>query len=384
MQTDWGGEYQKLNSFFQRVGISHLVSCPHAHQQNGPSERKHRHIVEVGLSLLAYASMPLKYWDEAFLTTVYLINRLPNKVIQSQTPMERLFGNSGDYSLLRTFGCACWQNFRPYNRYKLAFRSKQCVFIGYSNLHKGYKCLDISTGRLYISRDIVFDETVFPFAALHSNAGARLRAEIELLPLSLHPVNLHHHEGHGLHEAPVDVDPANATNTVAESFLQDADHIYTSDDDSSHFSVPSTDPKLASGDRTSSQLFGADLCSSGSRMSVRACSSNSRGPVQHDGVSSSDSRGSTDSRIVARGGVQTDGNSGSLSATPGGLPGSSASSSTSTGKSTGSSVPTASGFSEDQAPFLESSIGSGVTAPRAVIPVSLDRPLIRLKRIYNF
>jgi histone deacetylase 1/2 len=26
MQTYWGGEYQKLNSFFQHVGISHLVS----------------------------------------------------------------------------------------------------------------------------------------------------------------------------------------------------------------------------------------------------------------------------------------------------------------------------------------------------------------------
>jgi histone deacetylase 1/2 len=161
IQTDWGGEYQKLNSFFQRVGISHLVSCPHAHQQNGPAERKHRHIVEVGLSLLAYASMPLKYWDEAFNTAVYLINRLPSKVIQSQTPMERLFGSSGDYSLLRIFGCACWPNLRPYNKHKLEFRSKQCAFLEYSNLHKGYKCLDISTGRIYISRDIVFDETVF-------------------------------------------------------------------------------------------------------------------------------------------------------------------------------------------------------------------------------
>jgi histone deacetylase 1/2 len=71
----------KLNSFFQRVGISHLVSCPHEHQQNSHAEHKHRHIVEVGLSLLAYASMPLKYWDEAFLTATYLIYRLPSKVI---------------------------------------------------------------------------------------------------------------------------------------------------------------------------------------------------------------------------------------------------------------------------------------------------------------
>jgi histone deacetylase 1/2 len=63
MQTDWGGEYEKLNSFFQKIGITHHVSCTHAHQQNGSAERKHRHIVEVGLSLLANASMPLKFWD---------------------------------------------------------------------------------------------------------------------------------------------------------------------------------------------------------------------------------------------------------------------------------------------------------------------------------
>jgi histone deacetylase 1/2 len=123
------------------VGISHLVSCPHAHQQNGPAEHKHRYIVEVGLSLLAYASMPLKYWDEAFLTTVYLINRLPSKVIQSKTPMECLFGNSGDYSLLRTFGCACWPNLRPYNRHKLDFRSKQCAFSGIVIFIKDIKAL---------------------------------------------------------------------------------------------------------------------------------------------------------------------------------------------------------------------------------------------------
>jgi hypothetical protein len=81
VQTDWGGEYQKLNSFFSKIGITHFVSCPHAHQQNGAVERKHRHIVEVGLSLLAHASMPLKFWDEPFISASYLINRLPSKVI---------------------------------------------------------------------------------------------------------------------------------------------------------------------------------------------------------------------------------------------------------------------------------------------------------------
>lgn len=161
------------------------MSCPHAHQQNGSAERKHRHIVEVGLSLLAHASMPLKFWDEAFLTAVYLINRLPSRVIDQATPLSRLFSVEPDYQSLHTFGCACWPNLRPYNTCKLAFRSTQCVFLGYSSLHKGYKCLEVKTGRVYISRDVVFDETVFPFTKLHPNVGARLRAEVSLLPESL-------------------------------------------------------------------------------------------------------------------------------------------------------------------------------------------------------
>jgi histone deacetylase 1/2 len=185
IQTDWCGEYQKLHSFFEKVGITHHVSCPHAHQQNGAAERKHRHIVEVGLALLAHALMPLKFWHKAFLAATYLINRIPSKVIDYMTPLERLFNQTPDYSSLRIFGCACYPNLRPYNRQKLEFRSKQCVFLGYSNMHKGFKCLEISSGRVYVSRDVVFDETEFPFSKLHSNAGARLREEISLLPFNL-------------------------------------------------------------------------------------------------------------------------------------------------------------------------------------------------------
>jgi histone deacetylase 1/2 len=90
MQTDWGGEYEKLNCFFQKVRITHHVSCPHAHQQNSSTERKHRHIVEVGLAQVAHASMPLKFWDEAFLTATFLINLLPSKVLNFESPTERL------------------------------------------------------------------------------------------------------------------------------------------------------------------------------------------------------------------------------------------------------------------------------------------------------
>jgi hypothetical protein len=187
MQSDWEGEYEKLNSFFKKIGIEHHVSCPHAYQQNGSAERKHMHIMEVGLALLAKASMPLKFWDEAFVTVVRLINVLPSRVIQMRTPIEMLFQQKPDYSSLKVFGSACWPNMRPYNPRKLAFRSTRCIFVGYNPMHKGYKCLEPNTGRVYISCGVTFYEQVFPFEDLHENAGPKLRQEIILLPSSLLP-----------------------------------------------------------------------------------------------------------------------------------------------------------------------------------------------------
>jgi hypothetical protein len=90
VQSNWGGENEKLNFFFHSIGISHHVSCPHTHQQNGAAERKHRHIVEMGLALLAHASMPLKYWDEVFLAATYLINRTPTKFLSYDIPITKL------------------------------------------------------------------------------------------------------------------------------------------------------------------------------------------------------------------------------------------------------------------------------------------------------
>jgi histone deacetylase 1/2 len=55
---------------------------------NKIAKRKHRHIVKVGLALLANASMPLKFWDDAFITATFLINMLPTKVLNFEIPTE--------------------------------------------------------------------------------------------------------------------------------------------------------------------------------------------------------------------------------------------------------------------------------------------------------
>jgi len=151
VQFDWGGEYRPFHTLLQSFGISHCVSCPHTHQQNGKIERKHRHIVETGLALLSHAKVPLQFWDDAFSTICYLINRMPTPVLQNKSPFHTLFHCEPDYCFLRTFSCACWPNLRPYNKKKLQPRSLMCLFLGYSPLHKGYKCLHLPSNRVYIS-----------------------------------------------------------------------------------------------------------------------------------------------------------------------------------------------------------------------------------------
>lgn len=115
--------------------------------------------------MLAHASLPLRFWEDAFSTAVFLINRLPTPVLEGTSPLTKLHNKLPDYSVLRVFGCLCFPYLRPYNHHKLNFRTQPCTFLGYCENHKGYKCLT-KEGRLYISRHVRFNETSFPFAPL--------------------------------------------------------------------------------------------------------------------------------------------------------------------------------------------------------------------------
>lgn len=162
VQTDWGGEYRSLSKTFSQLGIQHRITYPYTLEQNRVVERKHRHVVEMGLTLLARASMPLEHWSSAFSHVVHLINRLPTPVLQRQTPYERLYKTQPDYSQLKVFGSAYYPHLRIFQQHKLQFHSQQCVFLGVCSNRKGYKCL-ADDGRVFVSRHVSFDETRFPF-----------------------------------------------------------------------------------------------------------------------------------------------------------------------------------------------------------------------------
>jgi hypothetical protein len=115
VQIDWGGEYRNLHTYFKSIGIIHHISCPHMHQQQGWAERKHCHLIDTTLTLLADSHLPKTFWDEACLTFCYLINRLPTPLLKNQSPFQKLFKCTPDCTFLKIFGCACFPSLRLYN-----------------------------------------------------------------------------------------------------------------------------------------------------------------------------------------------------------------------------------------------------------------------------
>jgi len=161
--TDNGGEFIKLIPYLQTHGISHFTTPPHTPEQNGIAERRHRHIVETGLSLLHHAKLPLTFWSHAFQTAAHLINRLPTPILEFKSPYDKLHNAPPSYQKLKPFGCLCYPWLRPYSSSKIHPRSAPCIFLGYSSSKSAYKCFELTSNRLYHSRHVEFIEHIFPY-----------------------------------------------------------------------------------------------------------------------------------------------------------------------------------------------------------------------------
>lgn len=91
LYSDNGREFMALREYLANNRISHLTTPPYTPEHNDLSKRKHRHIVETGLTT---ASVSKIYWPFAFSTAVYLINRLPTPVLHLQSSFKKLFVTS--------------------------------------------------------------------------------------------------------------------------------------------------------------------------------------------------------------------------------------------------------------------------------------------------
>lgn len=163
VRSDNGTEFLCLSKYFAESGIVHHTSCVATPQQNGRVERKHRRILNVSRSIMFQANLPIKFWGKSVLTAAHLINQTRSSLLQGQSLYECLYGKRPSYDRIKIFGCLCYAHKSSRDKDKLKSRSRRCIFVGYPFGKKGWMLYDLESEEFFVSRDLEFDKSSFPF-----------------------------------------------------------------------------------------------------------------------------------------------------------------------------------------------------------------------------
>ena len=101
------------------------------------------------LAIYYSTHVPKRFWRETVLRATHLINRMPSRTLGNKSPIQKL---SDFYPKIhvtsnlppKVFRCAVFIHIHKQFKSKLDPKAMKCIFIGYSNSKKGYKCfLDV-------------------------------------------------------------------------------------------------------------------------------------------------------------------------------------------------------------------------------------------------
>ena len=85
---------------------------------------------------------------------------MPSSVLNWATPYHQLFLNNLLFPIdSKVFGCICFIRDVHLQVSKLDLKSFKCIFVGYSQIQKGYRCYCPTFRRYFASIDVAFFET---------------------------------------------------------------------------------------------------------------------------------------------------------------------------------------------------------------------------------
>lgn len=165
LRSDNGGEFKSndFNKYLAEHGIQRQLSAPESPQQNGLAERMNGILINISRCLLIESGADPKFWAEAVCTASHLHNKRPSSAINGNTPDKLWSGKEISLGYLKVFGCRAWSHVRSFQkRSKFDPKASECVLVGYPDGIKGYKLWDLKEKRFLISRDVIFEEDIFP------------------------------------------------------------------------------------------------------------------------------------------------------------------------------------------------------------------------------
>ena len=138
-RTDNGLNFlgNNFNSLCDECGNTRHKTVAYTPHQNGVAKRMNRTLMERVRCMLPEAKFPEYFWAEALASTTYIINRSPNIYVNMKTHEEMQRVSPLDLSNLNTFRCTTYVHTK---QSKVEPRALKCMFIGYPEGVKGYKC----------------------------------------------------------------------------------------------------------------------------------------------------------------------------------------------------------------------------------------------------
>ena len=97
--------------------------------------------MEMARCIMSEKKLLKSFGAEAMFTAVYLLNRLPTKVVQGKTPCEAWSGVKPTAKHLKIFGSICYTHIADVKRSKLDDKAEMGIFLGYATQRlEGIKC----------------------------------------------------------------------------------------------------------------------------------------------------------------------------------------------------------------------------------------------------
>ena len=169
----------KVNDICNKYGITQILTSPYSSKSNGKAERLIRTIMESAQAMRHRAGLPDSFWGYSVKYACAIRNHLPrfSKTVKDKntrkiisTPTKSRIEEWEKYTSLdtkdllqrlRAFGCECvtLENVRR----KIDYRGSKCIFLGITNDSKSYILYSITKRKVIISRNIITNETNFPY-----------------------------------------------------------------------------------------------------------------------------------------------------------------------------------------------------------------------------
>ena len=162
IKTDGDGIFSKqseeLKTVMSKHGVIHSTSTPYSSHLNGKAERGIGVIKEMARSMLFQSGLPRRFWGEAVVYAVQVLNRMPRKGVPGPYSCAlsawrgQVIDNPG--KLLKPFGCEVWaldnkEAPKGASRKITAQIGTPCIFLGLQTDRGSYRVLSLVHARVF-------------------------------------------------------------------------------------------------------------------------------------------------------------------------------------------------------------------------------------------